>query len=273
MKPTPFSTSPSRCLSSPFSNIQDNTLPPERPYNTDSVEQFCRRAFSNDGTIQWFKSAMPVMTTRDLTALTESGNYIPVLKELWKDTISLESRRQWLRSQNQNLHAPLLAEQAVVEYRAADSCDKARVLQEVSLPLLGQAVFRAKQDGQCSFDPSVYYAEKGAHELYQVYWLRLDKEVGHRDSAVERIDLVVAAVKEAAEKTLQEGFIYPSPNWVGKGGNFVQRNQLGSGFDLLHIPDGANMCDPCTHDQRRKAYAAWAVSTINKEGWENFRFW
>ncbi len=182
-----------------------------------------------------------------LGADLQAGNYGPVLKSLWCER-DRTRRLDWLRSKANELHPPLMFEQAIAEFGADPT---ATTVNLVSIPMMQGAAFRVTQDFACAADRSVR-VEGAADCLVKIYMERLEKQVqlklrcSIKDiSSDERDPACLAKIREIAQAAIDQTL--PSPRWVG-----------------WHRMDGSlkgfpSMYPESEHKQRRDACARDAI--------------
>lgn len=149
------------------------------------------------------------------------GNYIPVLSAIWGEKDKLR-RLDWLRSQEHQLHAPLMFEQAIAEFTNSPT---AETVATISLPLIRAAAFRVHQDAQCSRDASVYNGD-ASPRMQNTYVMALQNAIKKYAPSLrlekiqeEKRDEMQVEIKkklrEIVEKTLSAPNTLPDPTWIG----------------------------------------------------------
>ncbi len=216
------------------------------------VEFFEARA--RDVTLDFHqKESLPNL--QDTAAITKhlvEGNYIPILQAL-KLSIPSEEKLVWLE-EHSGLHAPLLYEQAIAEYKTHPT--KQGFIRSASL--LKAATFRAKQDSQCCLDPTISKGEV-ADQISGIYEYSLNKF--RREDGItldplskELSSAIKTKITETALKSLREPL--PPPNWIGLS------NTQNSWFDLKTPPGEAYMFPASTHKEIRDNYAKKTASLM-----------
>lgn len=153
-----------------------------------------------------------------VNAALKEGKYIEVLKALWSEG-NQTRRLVWLR-QKAELDVFLLLELGLEEFKARPAVE---TIHTVAMPLFHAALFRAKQDLQCSNDPSV-------HSAIDILSFSFNMELKNLvlNALNQKLDIVlntarnvryiavIKKVKEVAEKSLLEEL--PHPLWVAQHG-------------------------------------------------------
>lgn len=151
--------------------------------------------------------------------LAIAGDYIRVLGAVWKDK---ENRLTFLRELAPQFHAPLMFEQAIAEFVANPTAETVNL---VSVPLLKAAIFRVRQDTQCSTDSSVVHGDADMR-LQLIYVPSLENAIKkylgktladvQKDFALERQKAMGEKITEVARESMTINL--PSPNWIGQHG-------------------------------------------------------
>ena len=119
--------------------------------NPQNVVAFCEVRLDQAAVTKIIQKEAGLTKEDQLIRHLALGEYMPVLKAIWSER-DRSKRLQWLRSHQSEMHAPLLYEQAVVEFSQSPTEE---TLLQVSFPLLFEAGFRVFQDSQCCQDASV----------------------------------------------------------------------------------------------------------------------
>jgi hypothetical protein len=146
------------------------TLPVSHPV---SIVSFCSQR-SNPGAIgrirkEYGEDCLDRESSK-FDKLARAGEYIQVLGAVWSDK---SNRLLFLRRHAQELHAPLMFEQAIAEFTANPTKS---TLQYTSLPLIKAAAFRIDQDAKSLPDPSEFNGDP-ATQMFKIYIAALDTQV------------------------------------------------------------------------------------------------
>jgi|GEM_PF-3281010 len=184
--------------------------------NSESVVNFCEKQ-SDVGALDAAKAKhdigclSPANRERYDQAI-RGGKYIPAIGAVWKDP---ENRSRFLASYTEQLHAPLMFEEAIERFRRDP---RMAVAINTSLPLIRAASFRVRQDAVCSADGSVSRGD--AHiRMSMVYSRILAREFRARFGMKmpNPSELVIKAKVEAVARASINREL-PSPNWIGEHG-------------------------------------------------------
>lgn len=175
------------------------------------------------------------------TELAMSGEYPEVLGAIWKDKTH---RLTFLQQLAPQLHGVLLFELGMAEFLASKTVETVNL---VVLPLFKAAVFRVRQDAQCSQDPSICYGDADTR-LSLVYAKSLDtatkKYLGQSLEEVQAVHIPErhAAIKARIRDTAlaSQQIDLPSPHWLrfhGMSHFFSESTPMHSITDIKKIRD------------------------------------
>lgn len=189
--------------------------------NSQNLVSFCEQRLKREAVSQIIKKNKEGVNSPQIEEKLQSNDYISVLSLIWGERDSAK-RLSWLRNHASELHAPLLYEQAIAEFKESPTVE---TVVQVSLPLIKAASFRVRQDAQCSQDPSVYNGD--AHlRMEMTYGQALiegmkkyasDLDLGTIQSQNKDAirEATLNKVKEIAQQTIANPDALPSPNWIG----------------------------------------------------------
>ncbi len=184
--------------------------------NPRSVVNFCRKQF-NPETLQTEKdkhrnNCLSAANRDHYVQLLREGDYLDVIGAIWKDA---RNRLEFLLSHRDELHAPLMFEEAIERFRKDP---RKEIAMNVCFPLIQAAMFRVRQDAVCSPDVSVSSGD--SHQrMGMVYTRILSYYFQHSfGKAMPRpSDRVIREkVEEVARASINREL--PPAKWVGEHG-------------------------------------------------------
>jgi hypothetical protein len=217
--------------------------------NTQNVVSFCEKRLNPtevNGIIQNHRDGV---SSSMIETYLNANDYISALSLLWGERDSTQ-RLTWLRDHENQLHAPLLYEQAIAEFKENPTVE---TVIQVSLPLIKAGTFRLQQDARCSADSSVSQGDahirmemtygKALQNAVNKYNKNLDLPTIKTENEEAITQAVLTKMKEIAEATLANPEALPSPNWIGY-----------HGMDCF-LMGGPSMLDPSLFVEKRISVA------------------
>jgi hypothetical protein len=180
-----------------------------------------------------------------LVQALKNGDYVTVLKAIWGER-DRERCLMWLRKNSGTLHAPILYELALEEFKASPCVE---TVVRVSFPLIRAATFRVRQDGICFEDASIALSDILMDNVYSRSLRYLMKEKGIPVILEsESKGYCLGTILSVAKKSLTQ--LLPSPMWV-------QRHGIGYSYQKR-----AESPDVITLQQIRAGYAEQTIESI-----------
>lgn len=186
--------------------------------NRNNVIDYCEIACDASQVSEIIRKykAVGLSNIETLQEQLNQSDYIPVLTAVWSERDKAK-RLVWLRSVSDQMHAPLMYEQAISEFTQNPMVE---TIIHVTMPLIKAAGIRVIQDGSCSKDPSV---SKGDHftRMEIAYQHRLSVQVKKHlnkewadlsGSIEENYPVISEKVIEILEKTMTTNL--PDPSWI-----------------------------------------------------------
>lgn len=189
--------------------------------NPQNVVAFCEKRLDKEAVSQIIKKHNEGVNSPEIEEKLESNDYISTLSLIWGERDAAR-RLSWLRNHADRLHAPLLYEQAIAEFKESPTVE---TVIQVSLPLIKAASSRVAQDAQCSQDASVYSGD--AHIRMEYVYNRALMDVQKKYAPSLNLNNILSEnkniikkttlnkLKEVAEQSIKNPNMLPSPAWIG----------------------------------------------------------
>lgn len=157
----------------------------------------------------------------EISCYLASGDYIPVVKAVWAEKNEL-LRLNWLKEQEANLHAPLLAELGLAEFMANPTTD---TVCQLSFPLIKAASKRVAQDAlaikDASLQDAMYVFELTYTEiLNHLCQQKLNSSLYSitEENKEKCAQYIKDKLKEVFQKSIEVNQQMPNPIWIGYHG-------------------------------------------------------
>lgn len=188
-------------------------------FKSDDVVVFCQKRFIPGEIKNVIPESNGLKDQKKVEEFLVNSDYIPVLTAIWCEEDS-QAKLNWLREKATLLHAPLLFELGLAEFRANPTEES---FHKVVIPLFKSARLRVEQDIACVEDISLsdagallemIYAE-ALNQLIKEH-LKMDLTVLNAKERTLRVTATKAKIGEIALLTRTSPM--PNPQWIGNHG-------------------------------------------------------
>ncbi len=197
-------------------------ISPQRTMNDLSTVYFCKKrndlVEANKYMNLFEPDCLSPSKRERFITLAQEGKYNEVLVAIWKDKTN---RLDFLRSLEDELHAPLMFERVIAEFSENPT---AETVNSFCVPLLSAAAFRVDQEVQCSIAPTTVNSDEASIQMFHMYFTSLKAKVEkvlRRSfaSVVEDKSEHAAIIKDRVFITafLSKTANLSSPNWTWHG--------------------------------------------------------